>query len=212
MGKFTTPLLISILLPASLLRAEDSPASSASPAAIASPSPSPSATPALSGSASPTVAPPVIAAGNFAVVSAPRLIVLLPDPPPGWKSDKPDGSTADSGGFPITTVSCVYVEGDADDAPTTAIHVVDSANNQQFHDTTMAMWNATGSTPQGYDKTLVVDGLPGFEHYTFADKNGVLWVVVGGRYFVQIETTRQTPAELEAWLARIDIKKLAALR
>jgi hypothetical protein len=154
----------------------------------------------------------VIASGDFAVVSAPRLIVLLPDPPPGWKSDKPDGSTSESGGFPITTVSGVYVQGDADNAPTTDINIIDSANNQQFQAATKAIWNATSNTPQGYDKTLIVAGHPGFEHYTYADQTGVLWVIIGRRYFVQIETTRQKPADLEAWLPRIDLKQLAALR
>jgi hypothetical protein len=213
-GKFTSLLLLSILLLPGLLRADAG--ASASPAAspLAGAAPSPSASPAVSGSATPTPGPPppVIAAGNSAVVTAPRLIVLLPGPPPGWKSDKPDGSTSDSGGFPITSVDCVYVQGDADNAPTTAINIIDSANNQQFQDATKAMWSATSKSAQGYDKTLIVDGLPGFEHYTFADQTGVLWVIVGGRYFVQIETTHQKPADLEAWLPRIDLKKLATLR
>jgi len=207
-GKFTSPLLLSLLILPGLLRADVTPAVSPSPSA----SPAPSATPAASGSAGPSIPPPVITSGNFAVVTAPRLIVLLPDPPPGWKSDKPDGATSDSGGFPITTVNGVYVQGDADNAPTTEINIIDSANNQQFQDATKAIWNATSNSPQGYDKTLVVDGMSGFEHYTYADQTGVLWVIVGGRYFVQIETTRQTPAELEAWLPRIDLKQLAILR
>jgi len=191
-----------------------SPASSPSPAAASS-SPGPAASPAASGSsaaATPTPVPPPITTPHFTVVSAPRLIVLLPDPPPGWSSDKPDGASADSGGFMITTVSCVYVQGDADDAPTATVNIIDSANNQQFQDATRAMWNATSNTPDGYDKPVVVSGLPGFEHYHNADQTGALWAIVGGRYFVQIETTRQKPADLEAWLGRIDLKKLAALR
>jgi hypothetical protein len=74
------------------------------------------------------------------------------------------------------------------------------------------MWSATSNTPAGYDKTVVVNGLPGFEHYTNADQTGVLWVIAGGRYFVQVATTRQSASELEAWLSRIDIKKLSTLR
>jgi hypothetical protein len=146
------------------------------------------------------------------VVPAPKLIVLLPGPPAGWSADKPDGSTSESGGFPITTVGCVYVQGDADNAPTATVNIIDSANNQQFQDATKAMWSATSNTPAGYDKTVVVDGLPGFEHFTNADQTGVLWVIVGGRYFVQVETTHQTPSQLETWLSRIDLKKLSTLR
>ncbi len=140
------------------------------------------------------------------------LTVLLPNPPPGWLADKPDSSTSESAGFPITTVGRVYVKGEADDAPTATVNIIDSANNQQFQDATKAMWNATSNTPEGYDKTVTVAGLPGFEHFANADQTGVLWVVCGGRFFVQVETTRQTPAELEAWLSRINLKTLSTLR
>jgi hypothetical protein len=37
-------------------------------------------------------------------------------------------------------------------------------------------------------------------------------VVADGRFFVQVETTRQPISELEAWLSRIDLKKLGALK
>jgi hypothetical protein len=213
-GKFAASIILSILLAPNLLRADVAPGASPLLSPAATVSPAPAASSAVSGSAAPTITPPppIIAAGNFPVVAAQSLIALLPDPPPGWKSDKPDGQTSDSSGFRITTVNNVYVQGDADNAPTTEINIIDSANNQQFQDATKAIWGATSNTPQGYDKTLLVDGLSGFEHYRYSDQTGVLWVIVGGRYFVQIETTRQKPAELEAWLPRIDLKKLAALR
>jgi hypothetical protein len=193
---FIALLLFALLPGPALMRAQDA----------ASPSP------AASPSASPAPAPPVINARNSTVVLAPQLIALLPSPPPGWSADKPDGSTAESGGFQITTVGCVYVKGDADDAPTATLNLIDSANNRQFQDATKAMWGATSNTAAGYDKAVTVNGLPGFEHFTNADQTGVLWVVAGGRYFVQVETTHQPASELEGWLGRIDLKKLAALR
>ena len=98
-------------------------------------------------SASP--APPVIAAGSSTVIQPDRLTALLPAPPAGWNADKPEGAMSESGGFQITTVSCVYVQGDADNAPTATLSIVDSANNKQFQDATKAMWSATSDTPQG---------------------------------------------------------------
>jgi hypothetical protein len=156
--------------------------------------------------------PPIITAKNSTVVKAGRLIPLLPPAPAGWTADKPEGSTTESEGFQITTVGGTYVKGDADNAPTATVNIIDSANNQQFQDATKAMWSAPSNTPEGYDKAVTVAGLPGFEHFANTDQTGVLWVIVGGRFFVQIETTRQTAAELETWLTRIDLKKLAALK
>ena len=160
------------------------------------------------GSASPLL----VSGKNSPVIQAARLIALLPEPPEGWSADKPEGSTTESDGFQITTVGRTYVKGNADDAPTATINIIDSANNQQFQDATKAMWSATSNTPEGYDKAVTVAGLPGFEHFAIADQTGVLWVIAGGRFFVQVETTRQAAADLEAWLARIDLKKLSALK
>ena len=165
-------------------------------------SPEPSAAPA----------PPIISSKASDVIEPARLIPLLPEAPTGWSADKPEGSSSKTAGFQITTVSRVYVRGEADDAPTTTLNIIDSANNQQFQEATKAMWNATDSTPQGYDKTVTVAGLPGFEHFANGDQTGVLWVIVGGRFFVQVETTRQPASELEQWLSRIDLKKLSTIK
>ena len=159
-----------------------------------------------------SASPPGVAGKSAPVVQAARLIALLPPPPAGWTSDKPEGSTTQSEGFEITTVGNTYVKGTADDAPTATINIIDSANNQQFQDATKAMWSATSNTPEGYDKAVTVAGLPGFEHFTNADQTGVLWVIAGGRFFVQVETTKQPATELEGWLARIDLKKLSGIK
>jgi len=182
-------MLFALLLAPALVRAQN----------IAVPAPAPSATPAA-------------AANNSPIVPADRLIPLLPPPPAGWSCDKPEGSTAESDDGQITTVGNTYVKGDADDAPTATINIIDSANNQQFQDATKAMWSATSQTPDGYDKAVTVGGLPGFEHFANTDQTGVLWVVAGGRFFVQVETTRQPASDLEGWLTRIDLKKLSALK
>ena len=181
-----TPILALLLMPA-FLRAQESP------------------------SPSPSMLVPAINA-NLPIVQAPALIALLPPVPAGWDADKPEGSTSDSTGFEITTVGGVYVDGTADNAPTATINIIDSANNQEFQEATKAMWAATSETPQGYDKTVTVDGLPGFEHFANADETGVLWVVVAGRFFVQVETTHLPATELETWLDRIDLKKLSTLK
>jgi hypothetical protein len=109
-------------------------------------------------------------------------------------------------------VGTTYVQGTADAAPTTSITIIDSANNQQFQDATKAMWSATGTTADGFDKAVTISGLPGFEHFSNSDQSGVLWVIAGGRFFVQVETTHQTVAELEAWLGKMNLKSLSTMK
>lgn len=179
-----------------------------------SPSPAAPATASATTTAatSPLPSPPIIDAGSFPVIDSSRLIPLLPEPPTGWSADKAEGSTTETAGFKITTVGRTYVQGDADNAPTATINIVDSANNKQFQDATKAMWGVTSDTPQGYDKDVTVNGLPGFEHFANTDQTGVLWVIAGGRFFVQVETTRLPATELQVWLSRLDLKKLAEMK
>ena len=41
-----------------------------------------------------------------------KLLPVLPEPPPGWTADKPEGSTEDVGGFKITNVHRDYRKGE----------------------------------------------------------------------------------------------------
>src|SRR5688572_21269606 len=143
------------------------------------------------------------------VVDFSKLLPLLPEGPAGWTADKPEGSTDDTGGVKITTVHRDYKKGTADDAPTTSISILDSAANPEYVASTTAAWNLTASTPEGYTKALTIDGMPGFETFENEGKHGTLWLMVAKRYVLQIETQAQDAKDLQDWLKRIELKKLA---
>lgn len=146
------------------------------------------------------------------VVNFAKLLPFLPEPPEGWTAEKPEGSTSETPGFKITTAGRSYTKGDGDAAPTGSINITDATGNQPYIAATMAGWNMKSETTDGYDKSVTIDGNPGFEHFEKESKTGTLWVVVGQRFFVQVELTNQDPAELQAWMKRIDLKKLAAVK
>lgn len=146
------------------------------------------------------------------VINFSKLIPLLPEPPAGWKADQPEGSTTESEGFTLTTAGRTYTQGDADDAANVTVNIIDTANNKQFSEATMAEWSTTQETADGYTKAVTLDGNKGFEQFTKEGQIGNLWVIVGGRFFVQVETTRLPAPEMQAWLKRLDLKKLAALK
>ncbi len=135
-----------------------------------------------------------------------------PDGPPGWTADKPEGSTDEGGGFKLTTVHRDYKKGEADNAPTTSISILDSAANPDYAASTTAAWNFTSSTPEGYTKSVTIEGNPGFETFENEKKHGTLWLMVAKRYFLQIETQGQDAKDLQEWLKRIDLKKLADVK
>lgn len=146
------------------------------------------------------------------VVDYSKLVPLLPDAPAGWTAEEAEGSTSDVGGFKLTNVHRDYKKGEGDTTPTASISILDSASNPEYATTTTAAWSENSETPEGYTKSVTIDGNPGFESYEKEDKHAALWVMVAKRYFVQIELTDQDPKELQEWIKRIDLKKLAELK
>jgi hypothetical protein len=146
------------------------------------------------------------------VVDFSKLLPILPDAPPGWTADKPEGSTTDVGGFRITNVHRDYRKGEGDKVPTAAISILDSAANPDYVAATTAAWNFKSETTEGYSKSVTIDGNPGFEAYEIEGKHSTLWLMIAKRYFVQIELQNQDPKELQEWLKRVDLKKLATIK
>ena len=141
-----------------------------------------------------------------------KLMPILPEPPPDWTADKPEGSTEDVGGFRITNVHRDYRKGEGDNVPTTAISILDSAANPDYVEATTAAWKFTTTSTEGYSKSVNLDGHDGFETFENEGKHGTLWLMVAKRYFVQIETQGQDPAALQEWAKRVDIKKLNTIQ
>ncbi len=146
------------------------------------------------------------------VIDYQKLLPILPDPPQGWTADKPDGSTEDVGGFRITNVHRDYRKGVGDKGPTAAISILDSVANPDYVTATTAAWNNNNETSEGYSKSVTIDGNPGFEAFEKESKHATLWVMIANRYFLQIELQNQDPKELQEWVKRVDLKKLAAIK
>ena len=141
-----------------------------------------------------------------------KLLPILSDPPQGWVADKAEGSTEDVGGFRITNVHRDYHKGEGDKAPTAAISILDSVANPDYVNATTAAWKNDSETDEGYGKSVTIDGNPGFEAFEKESKHATLWVMIANRYFVQIELQNQDPKELQVWVKRVDLKKLAAIK
>ena len=152
------------------------------------------------------------APSSIEVVNFSKLLPLLPDPPQGWSAEKAEGSTDDAGGFTLTTAHRDYKKGEADTAPIASISILDSAANPDYVSSTTAAWTENSSTPEGYAKPVTIEGNPGFEAYENDKKHGTLWVMVAKRYLVQIETQGLEAKELQEWMKRIDLKKLAEIK
>ena len=146
------------------------------------------------------------------VVDPAKLIPILPEAPAGWTAEKAEGSSDDVGGFKITNVHRDYRKGEAADAPTAAISILDSVANPDYVEATTGAWKQVSETPEGYGKPVTIDGNPGREDYDKERKQALLCVMVAKRYFVEIELQNQDPKELQEWIKRVDLKKLAEIK
>lgn len=183
-----TPLNLKVLV-----GALPTPAASATP----TPSPAPNATPR-------PPAPPVVAYE--------KLLPFLPKAPAGWTSEKPSGSVTDVEIFNLSTASQTYEKGDDENAPVTTVTIIDAGGHQGYFEATTSGWKLNVTTPEGFDRSVEIDGMPGFEHTNTHAKSASLSLLVGKRYFVQIDVTNQDPKELREWLKKIDLKGLAELK
>jgi len=161
-------------------------------------------------SRAPAQAPPPPDAPD--VVDYQKLLPLLPDAPSGWTAEKAEGSTSDVGGFKLTNVHRDYKKGEGDNVPTASISILDSAANPEYASVTTEAWKLNSETTDGYTKSVTIEGNPGFESYQKDQKNAALWVMVAKRYFVEIELQNQDPKELQEWIKRVDLKKLAEIK
>jgi len=146
------------------------------------------------------------------VVDPAKLIPILPEAPAGWTAEKAEGSSDDVGGFKITNVHRDYRKGEGLDAPAAAISILDSVANPDYVEATSGAWSQASETAEGYGKPVTLDGNPGREDYDKERKQASLWVMVAKRYFVTIELQNQDPKELQEWIKRVDLKKLAEIK
>jgi hypothetical protein len=146
------------------------------------------------------------------VVEYAKLIPLLPEPPAGWKAEKPEGSTSDDGGFKLTNVHREYQKGDGEHVPMASINILDLAASPEYVTATTASWTSTNEGGEGYSKPVTIDGNPAFETFEKDDKHSTLWIVVAKRYLVQFELQGEDPKELQEWAKRVDLKKLAEIK
>jgi hypothetical protein len=148
------------------------------------------------------------------VVDPAKLMPILPEPPAGWTAEKAEGSSDDVGGFKITNVHRDYRKGEADskDALTASISILDSVANPDYVEATTTGWQQNSETPEGYSKSVTIDGNPGFEAYEKDQKQASLWVMVAKRYFVEIQLQNQDPKVLQEWIKKVDLKKLAEIK
>ncbi len=142
------------------------------------------------------------------MVSFKHLLRFLPAALPGWTAEKPEGNTMRMGPMEITTVSAKFTKGDS----TTSVEIIDYSLQREVMKGLMMGWQFSNESTDGYQKGVTIDGVPGYETFSEADKETNLFVIVGDRYWVHLEVRGEKPDAARAWLGKMDLKGLAEVR
>lgn len=137
------------------------------------------------------------------------LIALLPQID-GWEQGKPTGQRMTSP-FATANAKAVYTRGDS----RIEIELVDSAFSQLLL-APISMFLQSGYSTEsttGYEKSVPLNGHPGWEKWNSESKSGELNALVGKRFLVTIEGSGLDDTNpLKDAAGRIDFNRLASLK
>jgi len=138
-----------------------------------------------------------------------KLIALLPKAPSGFEADgEARGETTNAMGFQVSMAEQSF----SAEGKSLHVKITDGAFNAPLYTVvTMAAQFAREST-EGYEKGVTLDGNPGVEKWQKEGGDASLNVVVGKRYFVEIEGSGITPEIVREVWGSIDRAKLAGLK
>ena len=138
-----------------------------------------------------------------------KLIELLPKAPSGWAADgEPRGETTNAMGFKVSMAEQSFSQ----EGKSLRVKITDGAFNAPLYTViTMAAQFAHEST-EGYEKGVTLDGNPGVEKWRKDGGDAELNVVIGKRYFVEIDGSGITPEVVRGVWGSVDRAKLAGLK
>jgi hypothetical protein len=138
-----------------------------------------------------------------------KLIELLPKAPAGFTADgEPRGETTNAMGFKVSMAE----QGFSAEGKSLQVKITDGAFNAPLYTViTMAAQFAREST-DGYEKGITLDGNPGVEKWRKDGGDAELNVVVGKRFFVEVQGSGITPELVRKVWDSIDRTKLAGLK
>lgn len=138
-----------------------------------------------------------------------KLIELLPPVPPGWTADgEPRGETTSVMGFSTSMAEQRFSR----EGQSLRVKIMDGAFNAPLYTViTMAAQFAREST-EGYEKGVTIDGDPGIAKWRKDGGDAELNVVVGKRFFVEVEGSGVTPELVREVWDSVDRKRLAGLK
>ena len=138
-----------------------------------------------------------------------KLIELLPKAPSGWAADgEPRGETTNAMGFKVSMAEQSF----STEGKSLRVKITDGAFNAPLYTVITLAAQFARESSEGYEKGVTLDGNPGVEKWRKNGGDAELNVVIGKRYFVEIEGSGITPELVRGVWGSVDRAKLAGLK
>ncbi len=140
-----------------------------------------------------------------------RLIPLLPTAPSGWAIvGKPRGNTLQLGAYGMANVEAEFKK-DAGGIEA-KVEIFDYALQKDTLNSMISGWNFSNESTEGWQKSMKVDGFPGFETWEEEGKKFETFVAVAGRFWVHVQVTGEPVEDARRWVRAVDFKRLEGLK
>ena len=138
-------------------------------------------------------------------VSFQELMPALPDAPAGWEAEEPKGETNQMGDFKMSKVSRVYTNGDQ----RVQVTIQDWAFRKALWPPFIMTSKFSQESTDGYNKGITIgEDTPGREEHNIKQMRGKRQVLLGKRYFVEIEQRGGGPEVYEEWYGLVNKDEL----
>lgn len=139
------------------------------------------------------------------------LLPLLPSPD-GWKGDEAKGSTSAMGEFKVTTVSRSYEKSEGGAHSRVRIEIVDGGYVPFVYAGFTMMSQFSHESTEGHSKGIEVDGFPAVEEWKKKQKDAKITALVNDRFLVTVDGDNVDPEVVRDFVAKVDLKKVGALK
>ena len=140
-------------------------------------------------------------------ISFKELLGYLPQPPLGWKADKPEGETNSFSSYSISQVRQNFTNGDKQ----IEVSIFDWAFNSALYTPFLLSTEFSQESTEGYNKGIKIGDIPGREEYSYSSEKGSLNLLVDSRFLIQIDGENIQDSELREWWGRIDRQSLGKI-
>ncbi len=139
------------------------------------------------------------------------LVALLPEPE-GWTASEAKGATTAMAEWKVSNAERRYEKGEGDARQTIKVEIMDGGFVPMVYAPFTMMTAFSHESTEGHSKGITIDGQPAFEEWKKKSNDAKVVALVNDRFLVTVDGDNVDTETVREWMAKIDLKKVAAVQ